>query len=48
MFDGGVKQANVAQIPAKYIVAASAVFQAEDPVVATHVLRTGATYSRAA
>jgi pentose-5-phosphate-3-epimerase/putative flippase GtrA len=48
MFDGGVKEFNVGEIPAKYVVAASAVIEAADPVAATHVLRTGARYHRAA
>lgn len=48
MFDGGVKANNVAQIPAKYVVAASAVVEAIDPVEATHILRSGARFRRAA
>lgn len=39
MFDGGVKVTNVAEIRAKYIVAASAVLQAEHPIRASHMLR---------
>ncbi len=44
MFDGGVKAANVSQIQAKYIVAASAVIKAEKPIQAAHVLRSGAKF----
>jgi pentose-5-phosphate-3-epimerase/putative flippase GtrA len=48
MFDGGVKTDTVQRIPAKYIVAASAVLQAENPIKASHTLRTGAKYDRRA
>lgn len=48
MFDGGVKASNVGAIPAKYIVAASAVLQAENPIDIAHLLRTGAKYERRA
>jgi pentose-5-phosphate-3-epimerase len=44
MFDGGVKATNVSQIEAKYVVAASAVLQAEQPIKAAHVLRSGAKF----
>jgi pentose-5-phosphate-3-epimerase/putative flippase GtrA len=44
MFDGGVKTTNVADIPARYIVAASAVIQAEDPIAAAHMLRSAALF----
>ncbi len=44
MFDGGVKASNVSEIEAKYIVAASAVLNAEYPIRAAHVLRSGARY----
>jgi ribulose-phosphate 3-epimerase len=44
MFDGGVRAANIKQIEAKYVVAASAVLNAERPIQATHVLRSGAKY----
>jgi pentose-5-phosphate-3-epimerase/putative flippase GtrA len=44
MFDGGVKTTNVADIPARYIVAASAVLQAENPIQAAHVLRSAALF----
>jgi pentose-5-phosphate-3-epimerase len=44
MFDGGVKASNVSQIEAKYVVAASAVLNAEHPIRAAHVLRSGARY----
>jgi ribulose-phosphate 3-epimerase len=46
MFDGGVKESNVQRIAAKYIVAASAVLQAENPIDAAHRLRSGAKYRR--
>jgi ribulose-phosphate 3-epimerase len=48
MFDGGVKESNVGEIPAKYIVAASAVLRAENPIHAAHRLRTGAAFERRA
>lgn len=48
MFDGGVKESNVGAVAAKYIVAASAVLQAENPIHAAHRLRTGAKYERRA
>jgi pentose-5-phosphate-3-epimerase len=44
MFDGGVKASNVSSIEAKYIVAASAVLNAEHPIRAAYVLRSGARY----
>ncbi|MCC7083498.1 MAG: GtrA family protein [Pirellulales bacterium] len=44
MFDGGVKASNVTDIEAKYIVAASAVLNADHPIRAAHVLRSGARY----
>jgi ribulose-phosphate 3-epimerase len=44
MFDGGVKASNVSMIEAKYIVAASAVLQSEQPIKAAHVLRSGAKF----
>lgn len=44
MFDGGVKTTNVMNIPAKYIIAASAVIGAENPVYAAHVLRSAAKF----
>lgn len=44
MFDGGVSAETITQIPAKYIVAASAVLKASDPVRISHTLRTGARY----
>jgi pentose-5-phosphate-3-epimerase/putative flippase GtrA len=47
MFDGGVKASNVGEIEAKYIVAASGVLNAEHPIKAAHVLRSGAKYHRA-
>lgn len=44
MFDGGVKTTNVMDIPAKYVIAASAVIGAENPVYAAHVLRSAARF----
>jgi pentose-5-phosphate-3-epimerase/putative flippase GtrA len=44
MFDGGVKTTNVMDIPAKYVIAASAVIGAENPVYAAHVLRSAAKF----
>jgi pentose-5-phosphate-3-epimerase len=46
MFDGGVKTTNVMDIPAKYVIAASAVIGAENPVYAAHVLRSAAKFIR--
>jgi pentose-5-phosphate-3-epimerase len=48
MFDGGVKESNVGGIAAKYIVAASAVLSADNPIDVAHRLRTGARYERRA
>lgn len=48
MFDGGVRESNVGAIAAKYIVAASAVLQADNPIDVAHRLRTGAKYERRA
>ncbi len=48
MFDGGVSAETITQIRAKYIVAASAVLKAEDPVWISNTLRTGAQYERRA
>ncbi len=48
MFDGGVKVSNVAQIPAKYVVAASAVVDAENPIRAANLLRTEVGYAHQA
>jgi pentose-5-phosphate-3-epimerase/putative flippase GtrA len=44
MFDGGVKTTNVMDIPAKYVIAASAVIGAANPVYAAHVLRSAARF----
>jgi pentose-5-phosphate-3-epimerase len=44
MFDGGVKTSNVADIPARYIVAASAVINADNPIAAAHMLRSAALF----
>ncbi|MBK7406415.1 MAG: hypothetical protein IPJ41_17890 [Phycisphaerales bacterium] len=46
IFDGGVTTQNVREIPAKYIVAASAVLNAADPVMATYRMMTGSHYER--
>ncbi len=48
MFDGGVKESNIGSIQAKYVVAASAVLLAENPINVAHMLRTGAKYERRA
>lgn len=48
MFDGGVSVATLPRIRAKYIVSASAVLRATDPIRASHTLRTGARYDRRA
>jgi ribulose-phosphate 3-epimerase len=45
MFDGGVRESNVHDIPARYIVAASAVLTADDPATAANHLRS-APYDR--
>lgn len=47
MFDGGVKTTNVMNIPAKYVIAASAVIGAANPVYAAHVLRSAARFIHA-
>ena len=46
MFDGGINTVTIARIRAKYVVAASAVLKAADPVRACHSLRTGGKYER--
>ncbi|MGD9713707.1 MAG: GtrA family protein [Thermomicrobiales bacterium] len=46
MFDGGVGPGTIGRIRARYVVAASAVLRAADPVRASHSLRTGARYER--
>lgn len=48
LFDGGVSPATVKRIRAKYVVAASAVLRADNPVRAASTLRTGARYDRRA
>ena len=48
MFDGGVNLTTIDRIRAKYVVAASAVLRASDPVRTAHSLRTGARYERTA
>ncbi|MDX2147345.1 MAG: GtrA family protein [Planctomycetota bacterium] len=44
IFDGGVTVSNVRDLPAKYVVAASAVLNAENPVAAAYRIMTGARY----
>lgn len=46
MFDGGVKAANLSKISAKYIVSASSVLRAADPVKEANILRTNGRYAR--
>jgi len=46
MFDGGVKLVNLSRIRARYVVSASAVLQAAQPIRMAHHLRTGAKYAR--
>ncbi len=46
IFDGGVTTRNVDSIPAKYVVAASAVLNAENPVNAAYRLMTGSGFER--
>jgi pentose-5-phosphate-3-epimerase len=48
LFDGGVSPATIKRIRAKYVVAASAVLRAENPVRIASSLRTGARYDRRA
>lgn len=48
VFDGGVNPNTVSQIRAKYIVAASSVLRAENPVLQIHQLKTEARYGRSA
>jgi pentose-5-phosphate-3-epimerase/putative flippase GtrA len=48
MFDGGINAATIGQIRAKYIVAASAVLRADDPVQVSHYLKTTGKYERRA
>ena len=48
MFDGGVSPATLDRIRAKYVVAASAVLRADNPIRICHTLRTGAKYERRA
>lgn len=48
MFDGGVDASTIGQIRAKYIVAASAVLRAHDPVQVSHYLKTTGKYERRA
>jgi len=44
MFDGSVNVETIPQIAAKYVVAASAVLRAGNPIRVIHVLKTGAKY----
>jgi pentose-5-phosphate-3-epimerase/putative flippase GtrA len=48
MFDGGVNASTIGEIRAKYIVAASAVLRARDPVQVSHYLKTTGKYERRA
>ncbi|MGL4419410.1 MAG: GtrA family protein [Gemmataceae bacterium] len=48
MFDGGVSPQTLPRIRAKYIVAASAVLRADNPIHICHTLRTGNQYERRA
>jgi pentose-5-phosphate-3-epimerase/putative flippase GtrA len=48
MFDGGVNASTIRQIRAKYIVAASAVLRADNPVHVSHYLKTTGKYERRA
>lgn len=48
MFDGSVNPTTIRRIPAKYIVAASAVLQSPDPIDAICCLKTGGRYDRRA
>lgn len=47
IFDGGVTLANVRDLPVKYVVAASAVIDADNPVLAAYRLMTGSRYEKA-
>ena len=42
MFDGGVKTTNIEAIPGRYVVSASAVLDAPEPITAAHYLRKSA------
>ncbi len=44
MVDGGVTTKNTSKIPAKYIVAASAVLRAQNPINVAHALMTGGRF----
>ncbi|VTS04957.1 GtrA family protein [Tuwongella immobilis] len=46
MFDGSVNTETIGRIRARYVVAASAVLQAMNPVRVIHVLKTGAKYEQ--
>ncbi|MCI0457580.1 MAG: GtrA family protein [Gemmataceae bacterium] len=46
MFDGGVTLANIQRIRARYVVAASAVLRAKNPILSAHSLRTSSKYER--
>jgi pentose-5-phosphate-3-epimerase/putative flippase GtrA len=48
MFDGGVNPATIHRIHARYVVAASAVLKAADPILSVHNLKTGGRYERRA
>lgn len=44
MFDGGINASSVARVPARYIVAASAVLHSENPIRSVHHLKSNARY----
>lgn len=46
MVDGGVNMSTLERLRARYVVAASAVLRASDPVRAAHTIRTGVRYER--
>lgn len=46
MVDGGVNASTLERLRARYVVAASAVLRAEDPIRAAHSIRTGVRYER--
>lgn len=44
MFDGGVNASSIARVPARYVVAASAVLHSENPIRSVHHLKSNARY----
>ena len=48
MFDGGVSPASIERIPARYVVAASAVLRSENPIRSVHHLKSNARYEQRA